>query len=309
LVATAVESASQREGSVSAAARRPSLPEAWHLLSLDAPTIAALWACFFARTVDIHLPWHAPLILAIGTWLIYVADRILDGFRKFPTVALHRRHHFHTQHRKGFLFAAVVAGAALLSLIVGRMPAKARSEDMVLFVIALVYLYLVHGPRTNRKAWLPKELAVGTVFAAATAVPAWSRLASGRAELLPGIAVFSVLCWLNCVAIECWESGSDRMQRNDASNCIAVPHITTRWAVNNLETTALLTAIVSLFVWIGARMAVLSTAPIYLAAFVSAFCFAVLDRHRQRFSTLHLRIAADLFLLSPILLLLVVGNS
>jgi len=283
--------------------------EAWHLLSLDAPTVAVLWSYFFARTMGIHLPWHAPLILGIGTWLIYVADRILDGFSKSPTVALHRRHRFHAQHRKAFLGAACVFGGILLSLIVSRMSANARSEDTVLFLIALLYLFLVHRPDGEFKVWLPKELAVGVVFAVATVVPAWSRLISGGAELLPGLVVFAALCWLNCVAIERWESGSTPLLSNRSASHPTAAHITTRWAADHLEVVALMISAISLFLWIGTRMAVLSTAPIYLAAFVAAFCFAVMDRHRERFSTLHLRIAADVFLLTPLLLLPAIGRS
>jgi hypothetical protein len=277
------------------------------LLSLDAPTITALWSYFFARTTGIRLPWHALLILAIGTWLIYITDRILDGFRKSPNVLLHRRHHFHAQHRRAFLAAALIAGGILISLIVNRMSANARTEDTVLFLIALLYLFIVHRPGNGYQAWLPKELAVGAVFAAATAVPAWSRLTEGRTQLLPGILVFATLCWLNCAAIERWESGPTPLS-NGATKPPATSHVTTRWAADRLEVVALIVAAISLFLWIGTRIAVLTTAPIYLAAFLAAFCFAVMDRHRERFSTLHLRIAADAILLTPLLLLPLLGS-
>ena len=45
------------------------------------------------------------------------------------------------------------------------------------------------------------------------------------------------------------------------------------------------------------------TIPIYVATLTAALILALIDRHRGSFSRLHLRIAADLALLTPILLL------
>ena len=51
----------------------------WHLLSLDAPTVAGLWCWAFGRAVRLHLSPRLPVALALGTWLFYVADRLLDA--------------------------------------------------------------------------------------------------------------------------------------------------------------------------------------------------------------------------------------
>ena len=50
------------------------------------------------------------------------------------------------------------------------------------------------------------------LFAAATAVPAWSRLGGaanglGKEQLAPAVVFFAGLCWINCVGIEKWEAG------------------------------------------------------------------------------------------------------
>jgi hypothetical protein len=254
----------------------------------------------------IDLPWHAPLLLALGTWLVYVADRILDGTRAAPSTPLRERHRFHAHHRKAFLTAGAVVGCALLWLIVARMSANARYEDTVLFSAALLYLVLVHKPRVGTD-WLPKELAVGIVFAAATAVPAWSRLNSGlhsqRFALFPAVALFAVVCWLNCVAIERWENltSTGHLQFTDA-------HTTTRWAASHFGWLAYAACVIS-----GVAAVTLSlftnpfvlraTASIYLAAAAASLGLALLDRHRESFSTLQLRIAADLALLTPLLFL------
>jgi hypothetical protein len=305
-VATAVDSVSPREELLATASpSHISLLEAWHLLSLDAPTVAALWSWFFARAMRIDLPWYAPLLLALGTWLVYVADRVFDGLHANPTAPLRHRHLFHARHRRLFVGAAIAVGAGLIWLIVARMTPAARREDTVLFLIALVYLGIVHKPGTKRSAWLPKELAVGLVFAAATAVPAWSRLQSGRAILLPAIAIFAALCWLNCVAIERWENlaPNGKLQSPDA-------HSTTRWAADHFRLAACsLVAISTILCAVEFFRAPSSpwTAAIYLATILAALCFAAVDTQRANFSTLGLRIAADAVLLTPLLFLPFLG--
>jgi hypothetical protein len=279
----------------------PRILERWHLLSLDAPTVAALWSWFFAQAVHIDLPWHAPLLLALGTWLIYVADRILDGTRSGASKPLRERHYFHANHRKAFLIASAAVGCTLLWLIIARMSANARFEDTILFAAALLYLVLIHKPRVGGTSWLPKELAVGIVFAAASAVPAWSRLNSSRDGLFPAIALFAALCWLNCVAIERWENLTPQGQLQPAD-----AHRTTEWAASHFQGTAAVLALISMALAVVSQKRlspVSSSGALYLAAAISALALGLIDRRRKDFSALQLRIAADLALLTPIVFL------
>lgn len=173
----------------------------WHLLSLDAPTVAVLWAGAFARAAHLHAPVGALAVLGTGTWLIYVADRLLDSRAGAPRSALRERHRFHARHRRIFLMTAAVAGAALLWLIVSNLSPAARREDAVIFAAFLVYFVFVHliGSR------FPRSLAVGLLFAAAAAVPAWSQASKISVLWILSVALFAALCWLNCAAIHVWE--------------------------------------------------------------------------------------------------------
>ncbi len=276
----------------------PHIFERWHLLSLDAPTVAALWSWFFARAMRIDLPWHAPLLLAIGTWLVYVADRILDGFHRDPPAPLRQRHFFHARHRRAFLAAGVAAAGFLIWQIRARMTANVRHEDAILFAAAMLYFFLVHKPGSGSKHWLPKELAVGAVFAAATAVPAWSRLDTSRAALFPAVGIFAALCWLNCIAIERWEnlSPSGELQSPGA-------HSTTRWTAGNLRGSALALALLTGILAAVSMTYHLGTFAIYLATMAAALSLAMIDLSRESLSKLHLRIAADAALLTPLLFL------
>lgn len=230
---------------------------------------------------------------------MYVADRILDGF---TADRLRPRHEFHARHRTAFLGTALLAGCVLIWLIVTRMTPNARYEDTVLFVIALLYLFLVHKTKKNIQPWLPKELAVGIVFAAATAVPAWSRLSSGRLVLFPAVFIFAALCWLNCVAIECWESLPDTGPRSRFTDS----HSTTVWAANRLRTVAIAFATIALALTV---VSVKRQQPwgVYLAAGLSGLFLSLIDAHRERFSAMTLRIAADAALLTPLIILPFLG--
>lgn len=295
--------------------RLNALPRWWHLLSLDAPTIAALWSWSIARALGVHLPLSAPLLLALGTWLVYVADRILDGLvidtPGAAAPALRERHFFYARHRGAFLIASVPVGLLLLWLIVTRMNPAARHEDIAVFGIALLYFCVVHvyGPAAER--WLPKELAVGVVFAVATAVPAWSRLPSARsaglfpnrALLILAVLFFAALCWLNCVAIEKWE----RIRDSAAGSLI--PHRTTLWAQARLQRLCCGIALAAVAAAGLTRLLSASAAvpAVFLACAMTGAGFAALDHGQQRLRmrAFPLRIAADAVMLTPLIFALV----
>jgi hypothetical protein len=262
------------------------LAQWWHLLSLDAPTVAALWSWLFVRAMHLHLSLPQALLLPLGTWLLYVADRVLDGLRQTHPALLRERHHFHARHRTAFLWAASFLAVLLAWSVHTYMRPEALRDDSYIAIFALLYLFAVHRGASR----LPKELAVAVLFAAGTAVPAWSRLSagadSGRLQLAPAIIFFALLCWINCVGIEKWEGG--------------VLHSTTRWASLHLRPIVTMTALFSL------AAALLAPSPglaaVYLAAMVSSGLLFVLDARSAHLSPLHLRIAADAALLTPLAL-------
>ncbi|HEV2273612.1 MAG TPA: hypothetical protein VGR96_05570 [Acidobacteriaceae bacterium] len=274
----------------------------WHLLSLDAPTVAALWCWFFARAMRLRIPLLAALLLAGATWLFYVADRILDGFGG-PSSELRERHTFHARHRRAFIVASLVLAGPLAWMILTRMYFQTLRDEVFLSVFALLYLLLVHVAgrfaRIGRSGWLPKELAVGVLFAAATAVPSWSRMGRypdlAKERLAVAVVLFAVLCWVNCVAIEKWETvrpvAFDRLPR-------AAKHPSTRWACTHLQ------FIVSIFALSSMAAAFLAPTSglrdIYLAALLSSGFLLALDARRSAFTPFSLRIAADAALLTPL---------
>jgi hypothetical protein len=53
----------------------------WHLLSLDAPSVADLWTWFIAATLRARIPRFVPCAMFLMVWILYVGDRLLDGRR------------------------------------------------------------------------------------------------------------------------------------------------------------------------------------------------------------------------------------
>jgi hypothetical protein len=269
------------------AQRLYNVAEWWHLLSLDAPTVAALWSWFFVRAMHLHLSLIQVLLLPLGTWLLYVADRLLDGVRQEQGEMLRERHHFHARHRIAFLWAALLLAVLLAWFVLTSMRPEALREDSWIGMFALLYLFAVHRLAARR---LPKELAVAVLFAAATAVPAWSRLSAGsrleKEQLAPAIIFFALLCWINCVGIEKWEGGN--------------PHVMTRWASLHLRSIATMIALFSFAAALLAPSRGLTA--VYLAALLSSGLLFALDARSSHLSPLHLRIAADAALLTPLAL-------
>lgn len=258
----------------------------WHLLSLDAPTVAALWCWAFGVAARQHLSVGLPLALAMGTWLFYVADRLLDAHFA-PADTLRARHHFHRVHQGAFVVAALPVSVGL-ALLVARMPRSLLLEYVALGLLSLVYLACVHLPARPLR-WFPKEFAVALLFAAATALPAWDearRRAAGMPRSHPLLLLcplFAALCWLNCMAIDEWEAEeSPRLQSNLRARQLAL-----------LTAVGGLLCLGGLFNDGARALAILAAA--------SATLFLLLDRSRLQVSAR--RIAADLVLLTPLLLL------
>jgi hypothetical protein len=308
----------------------------WHLSSLDAPTVAVVWTLAFAWAANVLLPAWVPVLLALSAWAAYIADRLLDAYstlRSFhhhwpdassprknnrgssdPVRAeserlphrrwLRLRHRFHWHHRRIFIPIAMAAACAAAFIVFSAMPLAARERDSILAAAALVYFTRVHSSRANSPSattlrapflspLVSKEMLVGLLFTAACALPAVSRAAQPISNLWPLIVptiFFALLAWLNCHAIEHWESR-------------APARPSTSFSFSGVKLPALALSAAGLFASAILASAHPRTAVLILAGAVSALLLALLDRFRARLTPLALRAAADLVLLTPVLLI------
>jgi hypothetical protein len=251
----------------------------WHLLSLDAPTVAALWTCFIARAAHASIPAALPAAMFLAVWLVYAADRLLDSRHLFSTDhrslnELEARHLFHFRHRRVFLSIMPIAGLTVTALLPELLPAT-LSLYLMEASLLLGWFILVHTTHSR----LPKELVVGLYFAAAAFTPTLVRRPAASAAMLLDAALFAMLCMLNCLFIHAWQ------------RCV--------WS--GQRTLAAATAIVCA---VSAASALASAAPAVPAACaLSAAALLAVNHFRCHLSRTHLRAAADFALLTPALLL------
>jgi hypothetical protein len=266
-----------------------------NLLSLDAPLVAVLWQVLFVRCFHAAMGALPAILLVASVWLIYAADRAMDAWRG---ERLSARHRFYQAHWRVFVpvWIAVLAGSAWLALT--ELPAALLLRGLMLLAAVLVYFFAVHGrkaacgwePSRGWKTWrgavspavMSKEGTVGLLFALGASLAAWTNvrtLADAAA-----IALFFVLCWINCAAIQKWESHAWGAEAG--------------WPVRSAAIGVALVA--GALLWMhrpvlgGAEMA-------------SAFAFVWLDRSEHRLSPEALRVLADVALLSPVLFLPLAG--
>jgi hypothetical protein len=272
----------------------------WHLASFDAPTVAVVWSLAFAWAAGVRLPVWIPALLALAAWAAYVADRLLDAraaLRARNLKELRERHIFHHRHRRLLAPLAIAAACAAGCIVFTLMPVPARERDSVLGAAALAYFTGVHSSRgTSFRRFsgqglsgvfpiIKKEFLVGLLFTCACALPVFTRAAAQGSRavwpLLAAAVFFALLAWLNCHAIDRWES------EPSSGN-------------SRILTLACILAIAGLLVACGLQP---RPAALVAAGAASALLLALLDHFQRRLTPLALRAAADLVLLTPVALL------
>ncbi|HXC94272.1 MAG TPA: hypothetical protein VNU92_01170 [Edaphobacter sp.] len=286
--------ATSTKPSLKALGRQSGPLERWHLLSLDAPTIATLWTWFIASANHIQLPFSSTLSMAITVWMLYAADRLMDSrllsSDQTLDLDLEARHYFHYRHRSAFL-VTIVGAAIVLAALLPHLETEALRLYLILGSLVIGYFIVIHATRSAHR--FPKEIAVGIFFAAAVFIPTIARRPDLRLPLLPFALLFAVLCSLNCLFIYTWE--------HDGFFNGSTPHRITSWAIRNLPT---LTVLLTLA---GAAVALFdqrASWPIPYAIALSAALLLLLHNHRLAIAPVTLRAAADLALTTPLLLVL-----
>jgi len=244
--------------------------------------------------------WVPPL-LALTVWAVYVCDRLLDAraaLRAAELSRLRERHYFHWRHRRVLLPAAVVAACAATGLILACMPVDARERDSVLATASLLYFARVHsGHRINlfHCSVLSKELLVGVLFTCGCALPVFGALLSSNIAIWPLVGVaafFAPLAWLNCHAIDKWETGKT-----------AAPHTRMRFHLSSGLASAPVLAVAGALLALSVSFFDARAGALLASGAASALSLALLDVHNEKLSPVILRSAADLALLAPALIL------
>ena len=285
---------------VSAIPRKPLwlLP---NLLSLDAPLVAVVWLYLFAKTWGVsYNPSHGYVVLALGVWVLYVADRLLDATLHGDSPRCQARHQFHHKHWRMFVAGALIAAIGALATVLMKSPVAIFSYLIVEgILVAGFFAFATFTSSAVEDIPYAKNILAGAAFAFGTALVAHVYLYDrGIRDLLLSreFQAFAVLCILNISAIDLWEH----------ANRSPDPEVQ---ATDELSLTLPLTLLGAAAFFFAVQAGQHSSRPFFYAILTGAALLLVLNRTRARFSMEALRVLADLALVAPALVFLSFPSS
>lgn len=264
-----------------------------NILSLDAPLVAVVWQDFFARSLGVKLPATPRLVLGLSIWLAYAADRWLDGWKIPPGAAMTPRHRFAQKYRVPLAWIWVVVLLANLALSCFFLPFSLFERGLALVLGVAVYFALNQWPATKQPLRGFKELSVGILFAAGTAIFITPPTGAAFVAFWWACSAWCLLAFLNCYAIACWEVKADRSAKQES--------IITRWPflACRLKFAAFLVGFFALLPTLS-RFSFF-TARLGCAVAASSAGLALLDCWSNSLDGDFLRTAADLVLFTPLI--------
>jgi hypothetical protein len=273
-------------------------PQGWQwpaILSLDAPLVAVLWQALFARKLGVHLDWHDPVLLGLAVWIVYAADRWIEGWRLDLDTVQTQRHQFYLRHRWPVFWTGIAAIIATTVIAIARLGEREFKAGFVLLIPTLLYLFshqLVHRHHPLR---LPKEIVIAVIFALGCALAPAVIVPEKIPSLLIPVTLFGLLCFANCALIASWEKEVDTLH---GQTSLAL-QLKGRWAIiHALPWLVFLSALVSVF---------LNPDPSHpgaLCTAASGLLLGLLDLLQPRIGREAARAVVDFTLMTPVVLLL-----
>lgn len=263
-------------------------------LSLDAPLVAVLWQALFARKIGVRLDWHDPVLLGLAVWIVYAADRWIEGWLLPPEVVQTQRHLFYIRRRRPVFVVGLAAILAVLVIAVARLDAREFKAGFLLLIPTLLYLFSHQLLHRHHPLRVPKEIVIAVIFALGCAVaPAVAAPGEIPALAVP-VTLFALLCFANCALIASWEKEVDALH---GQTSLAL-QLKGRWTlIHALPWLLAVAALVSV---------VLNPAPSHPGAFCAAasgLLLGLLDLAQPRLGRETARAWVDFALMTPVVLL------
>ncbi|MBC8039799.1 MAG: hypothetical protein H7Y06_04585 [Opitutaceae bacterium] len=264
-------------------------------LSLDAPLVAVLWQSLFARKLGVRLDWHDPVLIGLAVWIVYAADRWIEGWRLDLNIAQTHRHQFYIRHRWPVFWIGITAIMAATSIGITRLESREFKAGFVLLIPTLLYLFshqLVHRHHPLR---IPKEIVIAVIFALGCALaPAFVSPEKIPTLLIPA-TLFGLLCFANCALIASWEKDVDTV------------HGQTSLALQLKGRSSIIHALpwlVSVAALASLALNSAPTHPVALCTAASGLLLGLLDLAQPRLGRETARAWVDFTLMTPVVLLI-----
>lgn len=276
----------------------PGRPRWWQwltILSLDAPLVAVLWQALFARTAGVRLGWHDPVLLGLAVWIIYAADRWIEGWRLDPGSVRTQRHYFYIRWRWPVFAAGFVAFVVAVAVAIRHLGGAEFRAGLLLTIPILAYLFshqLVHRHHPLR---VPKELCIGVLFALGCVLaPAVQSAPEQRLVLITPTILFGLLCFANCALIAAWEKEVDALHGQTS--------LALQWTrgVTVIRSLPWLLCVAGIALFVSPT----TSQPAAGCVAVSGLLFGLLDLAQPRIGRQAARAAIDVALMTPAVVLL-----
>jgi len=174
-------------------------------LSLDAVVVAVVWGIGLAQAAGRPMGIGTAMVLAMATWLVYVADRLRDvGPGKVTPKT--DRHLYYDRHYKPFGLAWLGGFAVVILLAVAVLPPWKILWGWVLVLGIVWYLWKLGKDLGAGQRLLLKRTAVPLLFCLGVA---WMAESWRTPEGWCGTAVLLLGALANLLLISCQESGGE----------------------------------------------------------------------------------------------------
>ena len=171
-------------------------------LSVDAVLVGVLWGLALESSAGRPMRVGEIAVLALSTWLTYVADRLRDA-QEAQLAAGTDRHGFHERNRRELVLAWLVVFTLAVIMAVAVLPGWKVLGGWVLVLGVVVYLWLLKQPMAERSRMLMKRLVMPLIFAAGVA---WMTESWRTTEGIGAMVMLFGLALANVVLISCQEN-------------------------------------------------------------------------------------------------------
>jgi hypothetical protein len=251
--------------------------------------VSVAWLALLAGSLGVDLGWPPMVVLGTSVWLAYAADRWIEGWRLRHEDVRTPRHRFYQRWRGPVAVVWIVVLVCDITIAATRLTPTALLAGWVLTAAVGTYLLSHQFLHRTRRWRVPKEICVAGLLTGGSAV--FLVGAAKTSAMIPPLALFAGICFVNCALISSWERDVDlaHQQSSLAQNPRHASWI--RWAPWILAVGALTVAVGG-----GApgRTVAACTA-------ISALLLAAVDHFEPHIGWPPARVLADVVLLTPLL--------